>query len=748
MVLVLLVTNSTIASAASSGITYHVSVGGNDSNPGTLAQPLKTIQKCLDRVQPGDTCEIMGGTYNESLTLKTSGTVSAPIYLHGDGGVTVNSGANEAINVGSNVHYYTIENIKFISTRSEYTLDFQGGWDRFGDTGNNGFILRGLYVEGGVNFYGHNNLVENSELNGRGVAHSGIHERDKPSHDNTYRNNRIHDYTSRGIWSMDMTARDTVEGNTIYNIGGWGINFDGASYGEQSHIVWGNTIYAVTGEGVGIQLENNFGTLVDGNTVYNVTTGVHTVSYGLTGSHIASQEYRLTDTGNVISNNVIHDTGAEGILCRSAPGGSAINNTIYNTNTSRTYFGAVGLSRNYDYYCRNWRITGNKISVTNSYAFWMEFQNSDYGTLILNGNYYDFASTAKEYYRTTYTSRTASTVSTWALGQMREIGYELSSVTSDNPPTVVPPTATARPPTATTIPPTSSSTVAPTNTVIPPTKTNTPTATNTPVPTSFTPTPTASSTVAPILTATSTRMATPSDLVVPAAITTLGATTVLSYGTVNLSWTAPGDDGYMGTATSYQVRYSASAITSESAWNAATAVTSGVPAPAAVNTGQNMTVSGLTAGMTYYFAIRAQDEEANLGGLGNSPSAIAATDQGVGKGKYDDTHSVWIYTGAWTAYSGAGPSNNTLHTSQISGNLTQFTFEGTKFVLTYTGYTNRGVLDVYVDNVKVYSLNQYASSLTWKKTWTSGLLTKGVHIVKLVHASGAVVDVDAIRILP
>ena len=37
-----------------------------------------------------------------------------------------------------------------------------------------------------------------------------------------------------------------------------------------------------------------------------------------------------------------------------------------------------------------------------------------------------------------------------------------------------------------------------------------------------------------------------------------------------------------------------------------------------------MTVNGLTPGDTYYFAVRAQDEVPNTGGLSNSPSAVAS----------------------------------------------------------------------------------------------------------------------------
>ena len=115
------------------------------------------------------------------------------------------------------------------------------------------------------------------------------------------------------------------------------------------------------------------------------------------------------------------------------------------------------------------------------------------------------------------------------------------------------------------------------------------------------------------------------DLTAPAAIMDLAATPGTETGCVDLSWTAPGDDAHVGTAASYLVRYSVSVIDSPAGWEAATPVTSGVPNPKPAGQSEQMTVSGLTPGALYYFAVRAQDEVPNLGGLSNSPSAIAKT---------------------------------------------------------------------------------------------------------------------------
>lgn len=36
--------------------SYFVSPNGSDQNPGTINRPFKTIQKCANIVQPGQTC--------------------------------------------------------------------------------------------------------------------------------------------------------------------------------------------------------------------------------------------------------------------------------------------------------------------------------------------------------------------------------------------------------------------------------------------------------------------------------------------------------------------------------------------------------------------------------------------------------------------------------------------------------------------------------------------------------------------
>ena len=52
-----------------SGATYYIATDGSDSNPGSLSQPWRTIQKGFSSISPGDILYIRGGTYTPAATV-------------------------------------------------------------------------------------------------------------------------------------------------------------------------------------------------------------------------------------------------------------------------------------------------------------------------------------------------------------------------------------------------------------------------------------------------------------------------------------------------------------------------------------------------------------------------------------------------------------------------------------------------------------------------------------------------------
>ncbi|NUP47228.1 MAG: right-handed parallel beta-helix repeat-containing protein [Catenulispora sp.] len=62
------------------GTTYYVGGWGHPMSPGrSPAAPFTSIQSCADVMLPGDTCEILSGTYQETVVPAHSGTPDAPI---------------------------------------------------------------------------------------------------------------------------------------------------------------------------------------------------------------------------------------------------------------------------------------------------------------------------------------------------------------------------------------------------------------------------------------------------------------------------------------------------------------------------------------------------------------------------------------------------------------------------------------------------------------------------------------------
>jgi len=87
--------------------------------------------------------------------------------------------------------------------------------------------------------------------------------------------------------------------------------------------------------------------------------------------------------------------------------------------------------------------------------------------------------------------------------------------------------------------------------------------------------------------------------------------------TLTLYWTAPGDNGNVGTASQYDLRYNTIPITAAN-WNTSTRITTGVPTPLVAGTAQEATFTFLAESeVLIYFAIKAADERPNWSPLSN-----------------------------------------------------------------------------------------------------------------------------------
>jgi len=100
------------------------------------------------------------------------------------------------------------------------------------------------------------------------------------------------------------------------------------------------------------------------------------------------------------------------------------------------------------------------------------------------------------------------------------------------------------------------------------------------------------------------------DTIPPGKIIDLGALPGTNLGEIDITWAAPGDDGYIGTADRYEIRYSINNIT-ESNWPSAP-ILSNPPIPSPAGESEKCTISDLIEGETYYIAIKTFDEVNNI----------------------------------------------------------------------------------------------------------------------------------------
>ena len=134
------------------------------------------------------------------------------------------------------------------------------------------------------------------------------------------------------------------------------------------------------------------------------------------------------------------------------------------------------------------------------------------------------------------------------------------------------------------------------------------------------------------------------DIISPADITNLVITNV-KYTSIDLTWTAVGDDDLDGVANSYDVRYSTEEITDIS-WDDALQA-SGEPIPGISGSVENFTVENLKFDTKYHFAIKAVDNAGNVAGLSNIASGGTITPVVAFSDDIESSESGWTFDGLW-----------------------------------------------------------------------------------------------------
>lgn len=130
-----------------------------------------------------------------------------------------------------------------------------------------------------------------------------------------------------------------------------------------------------------------------------------------------------------------------------------------------------------------------------------------------------------------------------------------------------------------------------------------------------------------------------------------------------------------------------------------------------------------------------------------TPSATSTPEdsQSFTAGKYDDTHPGIAYDRYWAFERSPGTKyayQGTLHISVSMWSEATFRFTGRRLNLGYQRGRSFGIVTVLIDD-QPYRFHEQA----FDKIWRSPELSSGTHDVRIVHESGASVNLDYIEVV-
>ena len=218
--------------------TLFVATNGNDANPGTLAQPLLTVQRAVDLVAAGGTIALRGGTYAPSTTIKLlkDGTSSRPITLTSYNG-------ERAIIDGENMPFTPGAVDSTIPRSDRGALHVEGDWWRvigleivhgpygiFGVDTNNGLYERvvthdnyesGLHLQGSSS---NNQIINLDSFNNRdprnnGESADGLAIKEGSGTGNVVRGARLWFNSDDGFDAWEFLSPITIENSVAYGNG-------------------------------------------------------------------------------------------------------------------------------------------------------------------------------------------------------------------------------------------------------------------------------------------------------------------------------------------------------------------------------------------------------------------------------------------------------------------------------------------------------------------------------------------------
>jgi len=344
------------SAVAFAGTTYFVSTGGNNGNDGlSPTSAWRNVQYAANHVAAGDTVNILGGVYNETVNIPASGSATAGFitFQNYKGGRAILDGTGLSVRGGQ---------FGLITIVSQSYITIQGLEIRNYKTNSRKSVPVGIWVTGaGGNLRLLNNHIHDIVTtatgcggNALGVAFYGS-EAPAALHDITVDGNELNAMRTGCSETLTMDGnvnRFTITHNLVHdnnNIGIDAIGFEGVSpdpaYDQaRNGYIGENTIFNITSQGNsaypsgcwcsdGIYVDGGKNLVVERNLIHHVDLGIE----------IASEHHGRVASYVIARSNVIYYGNSAGISIggyANTVGGTdhvkVVNNTLYKNDGKNT----------------------------------------------------------------------------------------------------------------------------------------------------------------------------------------------------------------------------------------------------------------------------------------------------------------------------------------------------------------------------------------------------------------------------
>jgi Right handed beta helix region len=348
--------------------SFYVSTTGNDSNPGTRTAPWRTVQHAADTVHAGSTVNVLGGVYEELVSIHNSGNAA-------DGFITFRSYPGETAVLDA-AHFtpsgrsavLTIQSKSYVRIEGFEIRNFRTAEHRLTPLGIN-VIGSGSHIELLKNNVHHiEQTFEGRDAPGRGGNGFGIAvygtDAKTAITDLIIDGNEVHHLKTGSSESLVVNGNVTnfrITHNVVHDNNNIGIDVigfertapDPAVDQARDGVVRSNLVYNITSRGNPAYRndESSDGIYVDGGARILIEQNViHDVDFGI---ELASEHKDRATSYITARNNLIYHCHTAGVSIGGyAPErghtehSTVVNNTLYDNDTSGTGSGEFQMQWN------------------------------------------------------------------------------------------------------------------------------------------------------------------------------------------------------------------------------------------------------------------------------------------------------------------------------------------------------------------------------------------------------------------